>query len=163
MTLLAVGVYSAKNATSVAGRYIEARLGKPSLVRETSRISVLEALRHPIQVSRRLVSRPQDALEGVILSPSLEARVRNIAIATRNTKKNKSLYRNVLMYGPPGTGKTLFAKVKIPDYEGGTGFSWASHPLAAFVTCSQSTAVHLGGTGSDGGVVYARQGWLVEV
>lgn len=50
LTLLAVGVYSAKNATSVAGRYIEARLGKPSLVRETSRISVLEALRHPIQV-----------------------------------------------------------------------------------------------------------------
>lgn len=51
LTLLAVGVYSAKNATSVAGRYIEARLGKPSLVRETSRITVLEALRHPMQVT----------------------------------------------------------------------------------------------------------------
>lgn len=50
LTLLAVGIYSAKNATSVAGRYVEARLGKPSLVRETSRISVLEALRHPLQV-----------------------------------------------------------------------------------------------------------------
>lgn len=50
LTLLAVGVYSAKNATSVAGRYVEARLGKPSLVRETSRITVLEALRHPVQV-----------------------------------------------------------------------------------------------------------------
>ncbi|XP_047280246.1 ATPase family AAA domain-containing protein 3A isoform X3 [Homo sapiens] len=110
LTLLAVGVYSAKNATLVAGRFIEARLGKPSLVRETSRITVLEALRHPIQVSRRLLSRPQDALEGVVLSPSLEARVRDIAIATRNTKKNRSLYRNILMYGPPGTGKTLFAK-----------------------------------------------------
>lgn len=44
--------------------------------------------------------------------PSLEARVRDIAIATRNTKKNRSLYRNILMYGPPGTGKTLFAKVR---------------------------------------------------
>ncbi|ELR61354.1 ATPase family AAA domain-containing protein 3 [Bos mutus] len=110
LTLLAVGIYSAKNATSVAGRYVEARLGKPSLVRETSRITVLEALRHPIQISRRLLSKPQDALEGVVLSPSLEARVRDIAIATRNTKKNQSLYRNVLMYGPPGTGKTLFAK-----------------------------------------------------
>ncbi|XP_014399283.1 PREDICTED: ATPase family AAA domain-containing protein 3 isoform X1 [Myotis brandtii] len=110
LTLLAVGIYSAKNATLVAGRYIEARLGKPSLVRETSRISLLEALRHPLQVSRRLLSKPQDALEGVVLSPSLEARVRDIAIATRNTKKNHSLYRNVLMYGPPGTGKTLFAK-----------------------------------------------------
>uniref|UniRef100_A0A8C8ZKN6 ATPase family AAA domain containing 3A n=1 Tax=Prolemur simus TaxID=1328070 RepID=A0A8C8ZKN6_PROSS len=110
LTLLAVGVYSAKNATAVAGRFLEARLGKPSLVRETSRITVLEALRHPVQVSRRLLSRPQDALEGVVLSPSLEARVRDIAIATRNTRKNKSLYRNILMYGPPGTGKTLFAK-----------------------------------------------------
>lgn len=51
LTLLAVGIYSAKNATSVAGRYIEARLGKPSLVRETSRITALEALRHPLQVT----------------------------------------------------------------------------------------------------------------
>uniref|UniRef100_A0A8D1IF35 ATPase family AAA domain containing 3A n=1 Tax=Sus scrofa TaxID=9823 RepID=A0A8D1IF35_PIG len=143
LTLLALGVYSAKNATSVAGRYVEARLGKPSLVRETSRITALEALRHPVQVGRRLLSKPQDALEGVVLSvsgaarvlflpqvrvagqaagrrrplkrcvpwqPSLEARVRDLAIATRNTRKNRSLYRNVLMYGPPGTGKTLFAK-----------------------------------------------------
>ncbi|KFQ63629.1 ATPase family AAA domain-containing protein 3-A, partial [Pelecanus crispus] len=110
LTLLAVGVYSAKNATAVAGRYIEARLGKPSLVRETSRITVLEALKHPIEVGKRLTSKAEDALEGVVLSPELEARVRDIAIATRNTKKNKSLYRNILMYGPPGTGKTLFAK-----------------------------------------------------
>uniref|UniRef100_A0AAY5KPD0 ATPase family AAA domain containing 3A n=1 Tax=Esox lucius TaxID=8010 RepID=A0AAY5KPD0_ESOLU len=108
LTLLAVGVYSARNATAVAGRYIEARLGKPSLVRETSRITVLEALKHPM--SKRLTSKPQDALEGVVLSPNLEERVRDIAIATRNTRKNNGLYRNILMYGPPGTGKTLFAK-----------------------------------------------------
>uniref|UniRef100_A0A8C7TVV7 AAA+ ATPase domain-containing protein n=1 Tax=Oncorhynchus mykiss TaxID=8022 RepID=A0A8C7TVV7_ONCMY len=107
-TLLAVGVYSARNATGVIGRYIEARLGKPSLVRETSRITVGEAIKHP--TTKRLRSRPQDALEGVVLSPSLEERVRDIAIATRNTRQNKGLYRNILMYGPPGTGKTLFAK-----------------------------------------------------
>uniref|UniRef100_A0A7N5ZRH1 AAA+ ATPase domain-containing protein n=1 Tax=Anabas testudineus TaxID=64144 RepID=A0A7N5ZRH1_ANATE len=91
LTLLAVGVYSARNATAVAGRYIEARLGKPSLVRETSRFTVGEAIKHPIK-------------------PSLEERVRDIAIATRNTRQNNGLYRNILMYGPPGTGKTLFAK-----------------------------------------------------
>nr|XP_028596707.1 ATPase family AAA domain-containing protein 3A isoform X2 [Podarcis muralis] len=110
LTLLAVGIYSAKNATAVAGRYIEARLGKPSLVRETSRFTILEALKHPIKLGKRLTSKAQDALEGVILSPKLEERVRDIAIATRNTRNNKSLYRNILMYGPPGTGKTLFAK-----------------------------------------------------
>ncbi|XP_069774896.1 ATPase family AAA domain containing 3 isoform X2 [Narcine bancroftii] len=110
LTLLAVGVYSARNATGVAGRYIEARLGKPSLVRDTSRITLVEALKHPVKVGRRLMSKPQDALEGVVLNPKLEERVRDIAIATRNTKSNKGLYRNILMYGPPGTGKTLFAK-----------------------------------------------------
>uniref|UniRef100_A0AAQ5Y199 AAA+ ATPase domain-containing protein n=1 Tax=Amphiprion ocellaris TaxID=80972 RepID=A0AAQ5Y199_AMPOC len=107
LTLLAVGVYSARNATAVAGRYIEARLGKPSLVRETSRLTVAEAIKHPVKVK---LSRPQDALEGVVLSAALEERVRDIAIATRNTRQNRGLYRNILMYGPPGTGKTLFAK-----------------------------------------------------
>ncbi|KAM7404345.1 hypothetical protein PAMP_011702 [Pampus punctatissimus] len=118
LTLLAAGVYSARNATAVAGRYIEARLGKPSLVRETSRITAAEVIKHPIKVklhpnvqtTKRLRSRPQDALEGVVLSPALEERVRDIAIATRNTRQNRGLYRNILMYGPPGTGKTLFAK-----------------------------------------------------
>ncbi|KAM9350307.1 ATPase family AAA domain-containing protein 3-like [Symphorus nematophorus] len=110
LTLLAAGVYSARNATAVAGRYIESRLGKPSLVRETSRITVAEAIKHPIKTTKRLRSRPQDALEGVVLSAALEERVRDIAIATRNTRQNKGLYRNILMYGPPGTGKTLFAK-----------------------------------------------------
>ncbi|XP_058486923.1 ATPase family AAA domain containing 3 [Solea solea] len=110
LTLLAVGVYSARNATGVAGRYIEARLGKPSLVRETSRFTVAEAIKHPIKTTKRLKSKPQDALEGVVLSPPLEERVRDIAIATRNTRQNHGLYRNILMYGPPGTGKTLFAK-----------------------------------------------------
>lgn len=51
LTLLAVGVYSARNATAVAGRYIEARLGKPSLVRETSRFTVAEAVKHPVKVA----------------------------------------------------------------------------------------------------------------
>ncbi len=55
LTLLAVGVYSARNATAVAGRYIEARLGKPSLVRETSRFTVAEALKHPIKVRRTCI------------------------------------------------------------------------------------------------------------
>ncbi|XP_064156747.1 ATPase family AAA domain-containing protein 3-like isoform X8 [Anguilla rostrata] len=117
LTLLAVGVYSARNATAVAGRYIEARLGKPSLVRETSRITVGEAIKHPVKVTKRVMSKPEDALEGVVLSPPLEERVRDIAIATRNTRKNRGLYRNILMYGPPGTGKTLFAK-KLASHSG---------------------------------------------
>jgi ATPase family AAA domain-containing protein 3A/B len=51
LTMLAVGVYAAKFGTGVAARYIEARLGKPSLVRETSRLTVGEAFKHPVKVS----------------------------------------------------------------------------------------------------------------
>ena len=37
LSLLALGVYTAKTSTGVIGKFIEARVGKPSLVRETSR------------------------------------------------------------------------------------------------------------------------------
>ncbi len=45
-----------------------------------------------------------------MLEPNLESRLRDVAIATKNTKLNGGMYRNLLFYGPPGTGKTLFAK-----------------------------------------------------
>lgn len=90
--------------------------GKPTLVNETSRFSILEAVKHPIlTVSKAFATfrKPSDALSGVVLAPTLETRLRDIAIATKNTRLNKGFYRNLLMYGPPGTGKTLFSKVRI--------------------------------------------------
>lgn len=117
LSMLALGIYSAKMGTGVLARYVEARLGKPSLVRDTSRITLFEALKHPVSMTKRLFSNPQDALAGVILKPSLEERLRDVAIATRNTKTNKGMYRNIMMHGPPGTGKTLFAK-KLAQHSG---------------------------------------------
>ncbi|XP_022832468.1 ATPase family AAA domain-containing protein 3A homolog [Spodoptera litura] len=120
LSLLALGVYSAKGATSVAARFIEARIGKPTLVNETSRFSLLEAVKHPIlTISKAIQSfkKPSDALAGVVLAPTLERRLRDIAIATKNTRLNKGFYRNLLMYGPPGTGKTLFSK-KLAKHSG---------------------------------------------
>ncbi|EQC36797.1 hypothetical protein SDRG_05630 [Saprolegnia diclina VS20] len=112
LSLLALGVYTAKVSTSVTGRYIEARLGKPSLVRETSRRSALQVATNPIPSVKRLLrmGAPSDALEGVVLEPKLDERLRSVAVSTFNTKKNRAPFRHLLLHGPPGTGKTLFAK-----------------------------------------------------
>jgi len=89
---------------------VEARLGKPSLVRDTSRFSAFQFARHPVETVRKMTQKPQEALAGVVLEPALESKLRDVALATKNTKLNKGLFRNLLFHGPPGTGKTLFAK-----------------------------------------------------
>merc|ERR1711872_905119 len=109
-SLLALGYFSAKRATGVTANYIEARLGKPSLVRDTSRTPLFQAMKHPVQTVKKLTTKPQNALSGIVLDPALETRLRDVALATKNTKLNRGMYRNLLFYGPPGTGKTMFAK-----------------------------------------------------
>lgn len=115
LTAAAVGIYSARAGAGVMGSYLAARLGKPSLVRETSRISVLSALREPITTARKIWTRlgTQDAeraLDGVVLATPTRTRLQRIARATKNARGHNAPFRNVLLSGPPGTGKTLFAK-----------------------------------------------------
>lgn len=115
LTLAALGIYSARAGASVAGGYIAARLGKPSLVRETSRITPISVFREPITTARKVWERfsshnAERALDGVVLATATRTRLQRIARATKNARVHNAPFRNVLLSGPPGTGKTLFAK-----------------------------------------------------
>lgn len=89
---------------------MEARIGRPSLINETSRLTFKDMIAHPLKMLNKLRTKPSDALQGIVLEPKLEERLRDIAIATKNTRKNNGFYRNVLLHGAPGTGKTMFAR-----------------------------------------------------
>lgn len=52
LTVVAFGVYTARISTGVVGRHIEARLGKPSLVRETTKKNIFQVIRSPIAAVR---------------------------------------------------------------------------------------------------------------
>lgn len=112
ITLFAGGIYAAKHSVGIAARTVESRIGKPQLIKETSRLNMIDFLSHPIKSFQRVKAarRPEDALKEVIFRPAIEEELRDVAIATRKTKLNNCYYRNFMFYGPPGTGKTLFAK-----------------------------------------------------
>ena len=115
LTAVAAGVYTTRTGATIAGRFIEARLGKPSLVRETSRLTVSSFIRQPLTSAQRTFgfgAKPQDAMKGIVLEESLDSQLRKIAVSTSHTKKNNAPFRHLLLHGPPGTGKV---RVKYHD------------------------------------------------
>ncbi|OWZ22460.1 hypothetical protein PHMEG_0002832 [Phytophthora megakarya] len=105
---LAAGVYLSREVIRIVGKLIEQRLGKPSLVRETSRSS--GALGFLSALFRRKSAKGQNELADVVLRSTLETRILEIARSTRNAMLHGAPYRHLLLYGPPGTGKTMVAK-----------------------------------------------------
>ncbi|CAN1359007.1 ATPase family AAA domain-containing protein 3 [Linum perenne] len=116
VTALAAGIYTTREGAKVMWSYVDRVLGQPSLIRESSRgkypwsgafkrgLSSLSS-----GASKRTPSNG-NGFGDVILHPSLQKRIQQLANATANTKSHQAPFRNMLFYGPPGTGKTMAAR-----------------------------------------------------
>ena len=102
LTALAAGIYFTREGFRVAGRFVEKRLGTPSLVRETSRSVGHYGWRK--RVSRALgLLKDSEGFADVVLPTELNTRITRAVKATKNTRRNAAPYRHMLFYGPPGT------------------------------------------------------------
>jgi ATPase family AAA domain-containing protein 3A/B len=104
---LAAGIYLSREAIRIMGKLMEQRLGKPSLVRETSRASGILGFFKSQFLTK---AKGHAQLNDVVLRETLETRVHEIAKSVRNAIVHGAPYRHLLLYGPPGTGKTMVAK-----------------------------------------------------
>lgn len=108
LTGLAVGVYGARSATRVAGAMLERYLGRPPLVRETSRWTWRPRLMGSVWPWGR---KDTGSIFGqIVLEEGLAERLRWTTNALVSAQENGTPFRHLLLHGPPGTGKTLFAR-----------------------------------------------------
>ena len=114
LSLIFAAIFAAREAARLGRILLEASIGKPRLVRETSCASL------PRSVMSSMISlcwrrsngdeQMEEIFQDVVLSDPLKDRVVALAKAARNAKRHDAPYRHVLLYGPPGTGKTMVAK-----------------------------------------------------
>ncbi|GFR42049.1 hypothetical protein Agub_g2865 [Astrephomene gubernaculifera] len=108
-TLLFLGIYATRETTRVVGRTVEAWLGTPRLIRETSRFNVWNPKSWSLGPTRTKEEVKKD-FSDIILHQELHDTVRQVSAAAANTKAHGAPFRHMLFYGPPGTGKTMVAK-----------------------------------------------------
>jgi ATPase family AAA domain-containing protein 3A/B len=101
-----VGVYSARAATRVASNVLERHLGRPPLVRETSRWT----WRPKIKSWPWAKQESMKIFDQIVLEDALEERLQWTTNALVSAQANGTPFRHLLLHGPPGTGKTLFAR-----------------------------------------------------
>ncbi|XP_010525048.1 PREDICTED: ATPase family AAA domain-containing protein 3-like [Tarenaya hassleriana] len=116
VTALAAGIYTTREGAKVIWSYVDRILGQPSLIRESSRgkypwSGVISRAMSTLRAgSKESASKTGNGFGDVILHPSLQKRIEQLANATANTKSHQAPFRNMLFYGPPGTGKTMAAR-----------------------------------------------------
>ncbi|XP_010254803.1 PREDICTED: ATPase family AAA domain-containing protein 3-A-like [Nelumbo nucifera] len=119
-TALAAGVYTTREGARVIWGYVNRILGQPSLIRESSIAKfpwsgllsrgANKVLSYSTTAGATRSLESKSSFRGIVLHPSLQRRIEQLARATANTKSHEAPFRNMLFYGPPGTGKTMVAR-----------------------------------------------------
>ncbi len=91
-------------------KHLENTMNKPSLVRDSSRKDLREALKNALS-SIFYDEEEAASLSGIVLSPEIELKATLLAEDARHNREAGLPYQNALFYGPPGTGKTEFAQL----------------------------------------------------
>lgn len=106
LTALALGVYSARAGVRVASTVIERNMGRPPLVRETSRWT----LRPSMSWFSWGSGTSPGLFDKIVLEEALAERLLWTTNALTSAQTNGTPFRHLLLHGAPGTGKTLFAR-----------------------------------------------------
>lgn len=113
---------SYREGARVVWGYVDRLLGQPSLIRESSmgkypwsgvlsrRLKSITSQNKRVNGNSNSGGQNGNGFGDVILNPSLQKRIKQLAGATANTKAHQAPFRNMLFYGPPGTGKTMAAR-----------------------------------------------------
>ena len=109
-----------RELAKVLGNYLAVLLGRPSLIRQSSKVGVCAAVPRfawsVVLFCLRIIfflcwrKAKVDPLKGIVLESTLEERIGAISTSVRNARTNRAPLRHFLFYGPPGTGKTLVAR-----------------------------------------------------
>lgn len=102
----ALGIYAAKRGTKVAADYASSVLMKPSLVTETSRLTLSQIIMNPIATYQCY----SEQLPRATYNSALQSQVDTYVSSIIEGRKDGQPFRHALFYGAPGTGKTLLAK-----------------------------------------------------
>lgn len=121
--ILSTGIYTSREIARLCRAVIESTIGKPKLVRETSRKKL------PLQFLDLFVKNCWDTKRGgdckthgqyaeevfsdVVLEDALKQRVLSIVKSANKVRKNNAPYRHVLFFGPPGTGTQLICSLSV--------------------------------------------------
>lgn len=143
-------VLKCREGARVIWSYVDRILGQPSLIRESSRGKYPWSglLSRPISTLSRSSEKGSTSQNGkgfgdVVLHPSLQKRIQQLANATANTKSHQAPFRNMLFYGPPGTGKTMAARELARKSVCSLAFYYPRHLLSFLVLYLLSFGISL--------------------